>query len=120
MSTATTSKPPDLLDRLRAARRGPGGPLAGVCEGRGRGGALDRLVVRISFIALATAGGAGIALYVILALVMPRAGAASPPVITGRAAGFNLKETAGVALLALSSVLTLRALGLWWSDTVAA
>ncbi|MCW2957601.1 MAG: hypothetical protein JWP18_404, partial [Solirubrobacterales bacterium] len=56
LSTATGPSPvtaPDLAARLRTARRGPGGPLAGVCEGLARAAGLDPLVVRIVFVALA-------------------------------------------------------------------
>ncbi|MCW3016766.1 MAG: putative signal transduction histidine kinase [Solirubrobacterales bacterium] len=74
--------------------------------------------MRVIFVALATAGGAGIVLYVVLALVLPRAEATAPA--SARAVRVNAKETAGVALLALSALLTLRGIGLWWSDTVVA
>ncbi|MCW3000198.1 MAG: ATP-binding protein [Solirubrobacterales bacterium] len=118
-TTASPSTPPDLPARLRAARRGPGGPLAGVCEGLGRATGVDPLVVRVIFVALATARGAGIVLYVVLALVLPRAGTAAPTAVA-RVAHVNIKETAGIALLALSALLSLRGIGLWWSDTVVA
>jgi phage shock protein PspC (stress-responsive transcriptional regulator) len=114
-ATASPSTPPDLPARLRAARRGPGGPLAGVCEGLGRATGVDPLVVRVIFVALATAGGAGIILYVVLALVLPRARTTAG---AARAVRVNVKETAGVALLALSVLLSLRGVGLWWSDAV--
>ncbi len=123
MSTTAPLPPvpsPGLPARVRGARRGPGGPLAGVCEGLGRATGLDPLLVRIVFVALATAGGAGVALYVVLALVLPRAGQITGVAAPGVALGVNLKETAGIALLALSALLTLRAVGLWWSDGVVA
>ncbi len=120
MSTAapTPLTGPDLRTRLRGARRGPGGPLAGVCEGVARAAGLDPLLVRVVFVALATAGGAGIALYVLLALVLPRADATAAEAGAAVTLDVNVKETAGIVLLALSALLALRAAGLWWSDGV--
>ncbi len=45
--------------------------LAGVCGGLGEYFSIDPTLVRILFVILALAGGPGIILYIILALIVP-------------------------------------------------
>src|SRR3954454_2902699 len=89
--------------------------LGGVCAGLGQRFDLDPLLVRVAFIAAALAGGLGFALYALAWVAMPAgAGEAAP-----RGGGRGSVEVAlGVALLALSLLLTFRELGIWFSDTV--
>ncbi len=47
--------------------------LAGVCGGLGEYFGVDPTIVRLIFIVLALAGGPGLLLYIILALVIPEA-----------------------------------------------
>jgi phage shock protein C len=49
------------------------GKILGVCEGLGDHFELDPTVVRIAFVLFVFLGGSGILLYLILALVMPKA-----------------------------------------------
>lgn len=49
------------------------GKLLGVCAGLGEHFDLDPVVVRVAFILFIFLGGSGILLYLILALVMPKA-----------------------------------------------
>ncbi len=49
------------------------GKILGVCEGLGSHFELDPTVVRIAFVLFVFLGGSGILLYLILALVMPKA-----------------------------------------------
>ena len=92
-----------------------GAVLAGVCSRLGRRWGIDPLLLRIAFIATAFAGGGGLIAYGILAVVMPsRIG----PGVALRRGRSTWRIAAGVGLLVLSALLTLRAAGLWFSDAV--
>jgi signal transduction histidine kinase len=91
--------------------------VAGVCAGLARHIGVDPLIVRVAFVAAATAGGIGIAVYV-LAWVFVPAGDAPASATRLRTARGTVEIAAGVALLALSVLLAFRALGLWFSDAV--
>ncbi|MFL5866138.1 MAG: PspC domain-containing protein [Thermoleophilaceae bacterium] len=97
-------------------RRDPGHRvIAGVCAGLGERFQVDPLVVRVAFIAAAMAGGLGFALYVLAWVVMPAGEGEAAPRLGGRG---SVEVALGVALLALSLLLTFRALGIWLSDAV--
>jgi signal transduction histidine kinase len=91
--------------------------VGGVCSGLGRHLGVDPLIVRVAFVAAATAGGIGFILYALAWIFVPAgdAPAAAMRLRTGRG---TIEIAAGVALLALSVLLTFRALGLWFSDVV--
>ena len=92
-----------------------GAIVAGVCARLGRRWGIDPLLLRIAFIALAFAGGGGILVYGVLAVVLPsRLG----PGAILRRGGANWKVAAGVGLLVLALLLALRSAGLWFSDAV--
>ncbi len=65
MDSSTVNSPKKLF-RSRKNR-----VLAGVCGGLGAYFAIDPLVVRVIFVALALANGAGILIYIVLALLVP-------------------------------------------------
>lgn len=101
------------------ARSSDGAMVAGVCSGLATTFGVDAIVLRIAFLALAAAGGSGLALYAIAAIAMPsprRGEAAAAAPRRRRIPGW--RETAGVGLLVLSLLLTLRTLGVWFSDIV--
>ena len=95
--------------------------IAGVCAGIARHLGIDPLVLRIAFVAATLAGGMGIPLYLIAWAVIPAdegedeggAQARQPARAPGTA-----RVAAGVALLALAALLTLRQLGVWSSDAL--
>src|SRR3954453_10650160 len=95
------------------------GVVAGVCAGIAKQTGLDVLLIRVIFIALAFAGGVGIAMYALLWAMIPAEGtdgrSFSIPQLRGRGA---IEVGLGVGLLLLSLLLTLRALGVWWSDAL--
>lgn len=101
-------------------RRDPArGLIAGVCAGIARHLGVDPLVVRIAFVAAATAGGMGIVAYVLAwVFVAPdrEAAPADEPRRTGRGA---IEVALGSALLLVSVLLAARGLGLPFSDAIA-
>jgi signal transduction histidine kinase/phage shock protein PspC (stress-responsive transcriptional regulator) len=112
--TSSASAPREPLRRDSAHKY-----LGGVCAGLGRHLGVDPLVVRIAFVAAATAGGVGILLYAAAWILIPADDAREAPtgrrVRHGRAA---IEVALGGGLLTLSVLLTMRALGLWFSDAV--
>jgi len=62
-----------IVDGLHALRRSRGDRwLGGVCGGLARATGLPSWVWRLIFVALATCGGAGVVLYVLLWLLVPK------------------------------------------------
>jgi signal transduction histidine kinase len=92
--------------------------VGGVCAGLGRHMGVDPLIVRVAFVAAAVAGGIGIALYAVAWVLVP-AGDAPEAAARRRPSRATIQIAAGVGLLALSVLLTFRALGLlFFSDAV--
>src|SRR3954464_2049452 len=89
--------------------------LGGVCAGLARHLGVDPLVVRVAFVAAATAGGVGIAVYLLAWVFVPAGDSPGRPLRLRTSRG-TVEVILGVALLALSVLLALRALGLWFSD----
>ena len=109
--TASPSREPLRRDRAH-------GHVAGVCAGLSRHLGVDALVVRIAFVAAATAGGAGILLYALAWAMIPVDDAAVAPPRRLRHGRGAIEVAFGVGLLTLSVLLTMRAVGLWFSDVV--
>jgi len=85
--------------------------VAGVAAGIGRALDVDPTLVRLLFALLALAGGAGIALYLAAALLMPDE--------LGKRPG-RMRFAAGMTLLLLTAVAVLNGLGLPWFVQVSA
>lgn len=64
---------PEMSRRLYRSRKDR--VLAGVCGGLAHYFNLDPVLIRIAFVALALAGGAGILIYILAAIVIPEASA---------------------------------------------
>jgi signal transduction histidine kinase/phage shock protein PspC (stress-responsive transcriptional regulator) len=109
--TASPSREPLRRDRAH-------GYVAGVCAGLGRHLGVDALVVRIAFVAATTAGGVGILLYALAWAMIPVDDAAVAPPRRLRHGRGAIEVAFGVGLLTLSVLLTMRAVGLWFSDVV--
>jgi signal transduction histidine kinase len=111
------SAQPSVTPPLRRDRSN--GLVAGVCAGIAKQLGIDPAVIRVAFVALVFAGGIGVVLYALLWAFVPIEGDSGRslrlPRLSGRA-GFEV--AAGVGLLLLSLLLTLRALGVWSSDVL--
>jgi signal transduction histidine kinase len=112
MDAVTATRPAPVLRRDTDHR-----VVAGVCSGLARHLGVDPLIVRVAFVAAATAGGVGIAIYA-LAWVFVPAGDAPARALRLRTGRGTVEIAIGVGLLALSVLLTFRALGLLFSDVV--
>ncbi len=92
--------------------------IGGVAAGIARRYGIDVWLVRFAFVATTAAGGFGLILYALGWLVIPpgeTAGESRRRAPTGRAA---VEVALGTGLLLLSALLTMRALGIWFSDAV--
>src|SRR4051794_33413786 len=112
MRAAMATRPASLLRRDTDHR-----VIGGVCAGLARQFGVDPWIVRVAFVAAATAGGVGVAIYA-LAWVFVPAGSAPGRVARLRTARSTIEITIGIALLALAVLLTFRALGLLFSDAI--
>ena len=100
-------------------RRDPArGVIAGVAAGIARRLAIDPIIVRVGFAALAVAGGAGLALYLLGWAVMPGEGSTKAPIERIVSRGDTWLAVAGAVLLLLAALLLLRKWGIWFSDGV--
>jgi signal transduction histidine kinase len=93
------------------ARDRANGVVAGVAAGLGRALGVDPTLVRLLFAILTLAGGAGVALYLAAALLMPDEPRSRPR-------GWRL--VVGLALVLLAAVVALNGLGLPWFVQAAA
>src|SRR6185437_1339146 len=102
----------------RALRRDPDRRMiAGVCAGIAGYFGVDPLLVRIGFVIAAAAGGFGILIYLACLVLMPAA-AGSGTIRPRRAGRAAIEVGVGAGLLLLSVLLTLRAVGFWFSDAL--
>jgi signal transduction histidine kinase len=116
-ATPTAAPRREPLRRDRA-----NGLAAGVCAGIGRHLRIDPLIVRIAFVAAATAGGVGIVLYGLAWVLVPADDATADRTSTwarrlprGRGA---IEVALGMGLVTLAFLLTMRAIGIWFSDVI--
>jgi signal transduction histidine kinase/phage shock protein PspC (stress-responsive transcriptional regulator) len=102
-----------------AVRRDPSRRiLGGVCAGIGKRLGVDPLLVRVGFIALALAGGLGVALYALAWMAIPAAEGVPHAARRFPAGRGSIEVALGTALLVLSVLLVFRELGVWFSDAV--
>ncbi len=110
---------PSATSPREPLRRDPAHRLVGgVCSGIGRHLGIDPLVIRITFVALATAGGIGIVLYLIAWAIVPAEAVATPPARGMRHGRGAIEVAVGMGLVTLALLLTMRALGLWFADVI--
>ncbi|MDX6701843.1 MAG: hypothetical protein QOF26_2069 [Baekduia sp.] len=92
--------------------------VAGVCAGIARSLGIDPLIVRIVIVVATIAPGVGLPIYIAGWLLMPTAAGEPPVAARLRASPGSFQIAAGVACLTLGGLLTVRELGLWWSDAI--
>src|SRR4051812_26193872 len=112
MDAAMATRPASVLRRDTEHR-----VLGGVCAGLARQFGVDPLIVRVAFVAAATAGGVGIAIYALAWAFVP-AGSAPARTTRLRTGRGTIEIAVGIAFLALSVLLTFRAVGLLFSDAI--
>lgn len=89
----------------RPLRRGLGDHvIAGVASGLGRYIGVDPVLIRLAFVLLTLAGGAGILLYLVLALVMPQAGPGEEVGTAPEPRARSLSRVVGWILIAAGAV----------------
>lgn len=99
--------------RGRLTRARDGRVIGGVAAGLGHHLGVDPVLVRIVFVALAFAGGAGLLAYLALWLVTPDEDTGRTP-YSGRP--MTLQQAVALGLIALGVLLLLRRAGLWFGD----
>src|SRR5262245_45184051 len=91
--------------------------LGGVCAGLARHIGIDPIIVRVAFVAAATAGGVGVAIYLLAWVFLPAGDAPAAPVWLRTSRG-TIEIAVGIAFIALSVLLTFRAFGLLFSGVI--
>ncbi len=92
--------------------------IVGVCAGAARWLGVDPLIVRIAVVVLTVASGVGLPIYIAGWLLMPPADGSPAIAARLRARPGAWQIGAGVGCLTLGGLLTIRELGLWWSDAI--
>lgn len=83
------------LRRQRLARSRRDRMLFGVCGGLGEYFDIDPLLIRLAFVLVTLAGGAGVLAYIILAIIMPEAAPDSSGTAPTRSAPGTMEPAAG-------------------------
>ena len=91
--------------------------IAGVCSGIAKHFGIDPIITRLAFLGATMLSGAGLLAYVLAWVFLP---AATGEAVAARFRGGrgNFEIATGVGLLAVSTGLLLRAVGLWFSDAI--
>jgi signal transduction histidine kinase/phage shock protein PspC (stress-responsive transcriptional regulator) len=92
------------------------GIIGGVAAGIARRLGIDPIIVRVAFVAMSFAGGAGLAAYLLGWALMPPEGSDRAPVERIVAQRDTWMVVGGAVCLALAALLLLRHWGLWFSD----
>jgi phage shock protein PspC (stress-responsive transcriptional regulator) len=100
-------------------RRREGRRIAGVAAGIGAAFGLDPNLVRVAFVVLALAGGAGVALYGAAWLVLPSEGRLAPlRVVTAPRGRFDVGQAVALGAIVLGTLLLLRQLHAAFIDSI--
>ena len=112
MSGLTDAAAPRQRTRFLRSRRDR--VVRGIGGGLGARTGVDAVLLRIFFVVLTLAGGAGILLYGIGVVVSDEPGEGEDP----PARPLDLQQAAAVGLIGLGVLLMLRSLGLWFGDAL--
>jgi phage shock protein PspC (stress-responsive transcriptional regulator) len=99
-------------------RAADGKVKAGVCAGVARWLGVDPLILRIAVIGLTVVSGVGLPIYIAGWLLLPAADGSPAIAARLRARPGAWQIGAGAGCLTLAGLLTIRELGLWWSDAI--
>ncbi|MBX5443779.1 PspC domain-containing protein [Sphaerobacter sp.] len=102
-----------LLRRSRTDR-----VVAGVCGGLGHYLGIDPILLRLAFVALVFAGGAGILLYFVSWIVIPEADADEPLRAAPSANADTARLIVGGVLVALGAIILFERILPWFDSTV--
>jgi signal transduction histidine kinase len=89
--------------------------VAGVAAGLGEQLGIDPFVVRLAFVVLATAGGAGLVAYILLWALAHNATGATADIPARKP---SLRQAVAVGFILIGLLLMLRAIGLWFADAL--
>ncbi len=116
---ATSPAPTSASAPARRLRRdGERRMIAGVCAGLAERFGVDPLLVRLGFVVATLAGGLGVGVYLLTWVAVPRGESAAVPGRRLPGGRGSVEVAIGAGLLLLSALLTVRELGLWFSDAV--
>ena len=79
--------------------------ILGVCGGLGRYLGVDPVLLRVAFVILTVAGGSGILIYLVAALVIPKERPGEEVGATRRTSGATGSVLAGTAMIAIGTIL---------------
>jgi phage shock protein C len=113
---STHPAPPPRLLRRRPDNR----VIAGVCSGLADYFAIDPILVRLAFVVITFAGGAGVLAYIILWIVMTPAPVGTSPQPLAMGATNQRPYWLGAFLIALGALFLIGNTGLfaWWNWTL--
>ena len=97
-------------------RRADDRMLAGVAGGLGDYTGLDPVIFRIGFIFLAVLGGAGVALYLLAWLLIPKASEDRSRAETALRSFGGLPSWLGIIIVAVGATMLVGALGFWEAE----
>jgi phage shock protein C len=92
--------------------------IAGVCGGLGRYLGVDPVLLRIAFVVLAIAGGSGILIYIVAAIVIPEAKPGEEEGPVHPRSGATGRILVGTALVALGTILLVDRFISWFDKVV--
>lgn len=99
--------------RFRPTRSTPHGVVGGVAAGIAHRLGVDPFLIRVAFVVLCLAQGAGVLLYMALWAISAEERLSTPP-----AARSGVRQVAGIACITAGSLLALRGFGWWIGDSV--
>jgi signal transduction histidine kinase/phage shock protein PspC (stress-responsive transcriptional regulator) len=102
-------------------RRGDDRVVAGVASGIAHELRVDPIVIRIAFIVLTIASGAGVPIYLVAWWLMPDADGTSPRALGARARRFDLadgdlRQPVAIGMILIGALLLMRNVGIWFDD----
>ncbi len=92
--------------------------VAGVCGGLGHYFNIDPILVRIGFVALTIAGGAGVVIYILAAIILPEAKPEEDVARIDATSGSQGRLLFGGLLILIGGFLLVREVVPWFSDQI--